>query len=62
MFRQLPIYLMNVPGTTPPTPALVPPSTLFNKHPLDIVAYMENYWNKRKPQPPLPRLRLRRCL
>ena len=45
---------MNVPGTTPPTPALVPPSTLFNKHPQDIVAYMENYWNKRLPQPPPP--------
>jgi len=55
MFRQLPIYLMTVPtsGTTP-VPALSPASLLFTRHPLDIAAYMEAYWNLRKPQPPPP--------
>jgi hypothetical protein len=48
MFRQLPIYLMS--GATQ---ALVPPTVLFDKHPQDIVAYMENWWDKR-PQPPPP--------
>jgi hypothetical protein len=52
MFRQLPNYLSKDPNTF--DPALAPPTELFNKHPLDIVAYMEAFWNKRSPQPPAP--------
>jgi transcriptional regulator with XRE-family HTH domain len=52
MFRQLPNYLMI--GIPAPTAALVPPAILFDIHPQDIVTYMEAYWDKRLPQPPLP--------
>jgi hypothetical protein len=44
MFRQLPNYLST--NATSFTPVLGSPIDLFNKHPLDIVAYMEAYWNK----------------
>jgi hypothetical protein len=57
MFRQLPNYLSTQQvGIAQPTfsSALTPPSTLFDRHPLVLVAYMEAYWNKRSPQPPLP--------
>ena len=49
MFRQLPNYLSTNAGTF--TAALAPPTNLFNRHPLAVVAYMEAYWNKRNPQP-----------
>ena len=52
MFRQLPNYLST--NSTTFNAALAPPTNLFDRHPLDVVAYMEAYWNKRKPQPPLP--------
>jgi len=52
MFRQLPNYLST--NSTTFNAALAPPTNLFDRHPLDVVAYMEAYWNKRNPQPPLP--------
>jgi hypothetical protein len=51
MFRQLPNYLSTNPVNF--SPALVPTRVLFDRHPLDIAAYMEAFWDKR-PQPPLP--------
>jgi hypothetical protein len=51
MFRQLPNYLSTSPGVF--AAALPTPADLFNRHPLDLVAYMEAYWNKRN-QPPYP--------
>lgn len=47
MFRQLPNYLSAKPGV----PALAPPINLFDRHPAEIVAYMEAFWDLR-PQPP----------
>ena len=51
MFRQLPNYLSTTSGTgaTTFTAALAPPTNLFDRYPLDVVAYMEAYWNKRNP-------------
>lgn len=52
MFRQLPLHLSTNSGTF--TPALPSPNALFNRHPLDIAAYMEAFWDlrKRAPTPP----------
>lgn len=54
MFRQLPNYLGKVQDSAGFLPALVPTKALFDRHPLQIAAYMEAYWNKRRPQPPDP--------
>ena len=45
MFRQLPNFLSTDPANF--TAALASPGAIFDKHPLDIVAYMEAYWNLR---------------
>ncbi len=54
MFRQLPNYLF----TSKHTPALVSPLDLFDRHPAEIVAYMEAFWDLRNqpssPPPPNP--------
>ena len=54
MFRQLPLYLSIQGQNTPFSAALTAPEELFNRHPLDITAYMESFWAKRNPQPPAP--------
>lgn len=56
MFRQLPNYLSR--SETSFVAALAPATELFKRHPVEIVAYMEAYWNKRRrpltPAPPTP--------
>lgn len=52
MFRQLPNYLSTSAGGF--VSALAPPTELFKRHPVEIVAYMEAYWNKRSTPPPPP--------
>ena len=47
MFRQLPLRLTPVPISLPAPDALERIGKLFRKHPLDLVAYMETYWNGR---------------
>lgn len=54
MFRQLPNYLGKASDSGGFQPALDPATTLFERHPLKIAAYMEAYWNKRRPQPQPP--------
>jgi len=44
VFRQLPNFLSS--NATNFAPVLVASTDIFNRHPLDIVAYMEAYWNK----------------
>lgn len=53
MFRQLPNYV-STSTTAPLVPALAPPTELFKRHPVEIVAYMEAYWNKRRRPPVTP--------
>jgi transcriptional regulator with XRE-family HTH domain len=48
MFRQLPNYLST--GNDVFSPALSPATALFDRHPFDVAAYVEAYWNKRLPQ------------
>src|SRR5688500_12983399 len=50
MFRQLPFYLSN--NSENFSRALSGAADLFNRHPLELVAYMEAYWEKatRPPQ------------
>jgi len=48
MFRQLPNYLFARSGAL----ALVPPTNLFDRHPAEIVAYMEAFWDLRNQPPP----------
>ena len=48
MFRQLPNYLST--GNDVFSPALDPATVLFDRHPIDVAAYVEAYWNKRLPQ------------
>ncbi|MFZ5893591.1 MAG: hypothetical protein ACOY0T_21190 [Myxococcota bacterium] len=50
MFRQLPRYLFNT--AQPPANVLNPATLLFERHPLDIAAYMEAYWNRARRHPP----------
>lgn len=53
MFRQLPNYLnINTPTSGIFAKALNPTTILFDRHPVDVVAYMEAYWNKKRLQPP----------
>lgn len=54
MFRQLPNYLFVFNEVGGATRALATPLDLFNRHPMDVAAYMEAWWNKRRPQPPPP--------
>jgi hypothetical protein len=58
MFRQLPNYLVKS-GVAGFDPALSNPLDLFNRHPIEIAAYMEAFWNKRRqePAPPPPATR-----
>lgn len=58
MFRQLPNYLstdgLQATDLSILNKELDPPTKLFDKHPLDIVAYMEAFWNKRQQPPQSP--------
>jgi len=55
MFRQLPNYLFERPGSN--ELALAPAAELFDRHPAEIVAYMEAFWDKRnKPSAAVPPL------
>jgi hypothetical protein len=53
MFRQLPNYLFKS-GVAGVEPALTNPIELFNRHPIEIAAYMEAFWNKRRQEPAPP--------
>lgn len=44
MFRQLPTYLFNT-SRQPPTRVFADATLLFERHPFDIVSYMEAFWN-----------------
>lgn len=45
MFRQLPTYLFNT-SKVPATKVFGDATKLFDRHPFDIVTYMEAFWNK----------------
>jgi hypothetical protein len=46
MFRQLPLRLQSE-SSPPVTEAVDRAQRLFRRHPMDLVAFMENYWNGR---------------
>lgn len=48
MFRQLPNYLSTQSDSF--TAALNPVTELFDRHPIDVAAYIEAYWDKRPPR------------